>query len=586
MSENGFWRFSSVAISFIFVGAVIVIQLFRIQLSPQSADFVQQGIDYSGYWQTVYPARGQIYDRSGNLLAGNRTVYQVGVDLQQVTDPEGIAFALMSVLGEDYNTVLGIVNQQATENSVFAVITDFVPAGKVDQLKLIGESLGAPGADVLSSQIESLDGLIYTPHLMRSYPEDALAANILGFVSRNGEGYYGVEEKYNELLSGKPETIWMPLDPNLVQALPDMPPGTNLVLTIDREIQVMLEDVLEDAVEENGAVGGTILVLDPKTGEILGMAVTPRINLNKYWEFEDLITGTIPFNPAMSQAYEPGSVFKILTMAAALDHGDVTPETTFNDKGYFEIGGSTIYNWDHGAWGRQDMTGCLQHSLNVCLTWIASELGPKHFYDYMTRFGIGHTTGVDLAGEISGRLKLPGNEDWFAADLGTNSFGQGVSVSPLQLAMAVSAVANGGNMMTPHIVRSMVTNGRQFTPGNQVYGTPISAETAHTLGLMLASSLENEASSALLDGYRLAGKTGTAEIPTAYGYDSSVTNTSFVGWGPLDDPRFVVYIWIEKPTSSIWGSEVAAPVFRDVVERLVILMGIPPDDVWDALTGH
>jgi cell division protein FtsI/penicillin-binding protein 2 len=176
-------------------------------------------------------------------------------------------------------------------------------------------------------------------------------------------------------------------------------------------------------------------------------------------------------------------------------------------------------------------------------------------------------------------LKVPGDEDWFAADLGTNSFGQGLAVTPAQMVMAVSSIANEGQMVVPHVLKSMVNNGRQYDPPPQVAGVPITAKTARTLSEMLAVSLENEASNALLTGYRVAGKTGTAEIPTPYGYTTAATHASFVGWGPVDDPAFLVYVWLEKPTSSPWGSVVAAPVFREVVERLVILMNLPPDTI-------
>jgi cell division protein FtsI/penicillin-binding protein 2 len=266
-----------------------------------------------------------------------------------------------------------------------------------------------------------------------------------------------------------------------------------------------------------------------------------------------------------------------------LDAEAVELDTTFVDTGMFEIGGTYIYNWNMGAWGPQDMQGCMQHSLNVCLAWIASQTGPKDFYKYMDAFGIGHLTGVDMAGEVPGRLKIPGDADWYDADLGTNAFGQGVAATPLQMAVAISAIANDGKMMAPRIVRSIINQGYQSDTEPRLVGMPISAETADTLSQMLARSLEDEASDALVEGYRLAGKTGTAEIPTPYGYTSHVTNASFVGWGPVDDPRFLVYIWFEKPTSSIWGSEVAAPVFSQIVERLVGLMKIPPDDVRQAL---
>jgi cell division protein FtsI/penicillin-binding protein 2 len=284
-------------------------------------------------------------------------------------------------------------------------------------------------------------------------------------------------------------------------------------------------------------------------------------------------------------AYEPGSVIKILTMAAALDAGKVTPDTTFIDTGSIEVGGITIQNWNRDAWGQQNMIGCLQHSLNVCLAWISSEMGVQTFYGYMERFGLGHATGIDLSGEAAGRLKVPGDGDWYPVDLGTNAFGQGVSVTPLQMLMAGSSIANGGRMVTPHVLYAMVRDGHQYNVPSQYAGSPISAQTAHTLNDMLAVSLELESSQALLPGYRLAGKTGTAQIPTDYGYDPSRTNVSFIGWGPVDDPQFMVYVWLQTPTSSIWSSETAAPVFSQVAEQTVILLNIPPDVVRAQLTS-
>ena len=193
-------------------------------------------------------------------------------------------------------------------------------------------------------------------------------------------------------------------------------------------------------------------------------------------------------------------MFKVLTMASALDAGAVTPETVFVDTGTIEVGGVLIHNWNMGAWGPQDMQGCLQHSLNVCLAWVATQIGATDLYRYLQAFGIGHTTGVDMAGETPGRLKIPGDSDWFAADLGTNSFGQGVSATPIQMATAVSAIANEGKMMAPHIVRSVVNEGYQHDIENRTLGMPVSAETARTLTDMLARSLETESSDALVHG--------------------------------------------------------------------------------------
>jgi cell division protein FtsI/penicillin-binding protein 2 len=374
----------------------------------------------------------------------------------------------------------------------------------------------------------------------------------------------------------------MPNDPYLVEALPDIASGASLVLTIDREIQSMLEETLSDAIEWSGAEGGTIIVADPETGEILGMTSTPFFDPNKYWEYEETFPGPTPYNRAVGTAYEPGSVFKVITMAAALDSGVAQPETTYTDStGVYWVEDSwPIYNWDGGAWGEQDMTGCMKHSLNVCLAYIACDLLEEDlFYEYLQAFGFGKSTGIDLAGEANFPMRLPEDNEWVILDLATNAFGQGIAVTPIQMVTAISAIANDGKMMMPHVVKSVVDQGLQYDISPQLINTPITAETAEILTQMLTIALEEEASAAMVDGYSLAGKTGTGEIPTELGYTSSQTNTSFVGWGPSNDPKFVVYVWLEKPSISKWGSEVAAPVFQDVVEKLVVLMKIPPDDV-------
>lgn len=578
------WRYNLIGGLFAVLAILIVAQAIRIQIGPDADTFRELGISDEGEWRMVYPARGEIYDRWGHILAGNETVYEVGVELQYVENPETIALTLTGILHADYNDVFAAANQPASFDpkhpAIYAVLADNVTQQQKEQIQKLAagmENQASPRDKKIKRP--SLQGLVFVPHLKRSYPEKELASNILGFVNLEGQGYFGVEGKFNDLLAGVPQRVWVPLDPNRAAEIPRIPGGSSLVLTIDREIQANMEEVLDNAIKETGASGGTLAVMDPRNGEMLAIATTPRMDLNNYQEYPKIYTGSTPFDKAISQAYEPGSVYKILTMAAALDSGAVKPNTTFLDTGVFEIGGIYIYNWNSGAWGPQDMLGCLQHSLNVCLAWTASKMGPGKFYSYMQAFGIGHLTGIDLAGENPGRLKMPGDEDWYDADLGTNAFGQGVSATPVQMLMAISSVANDGKMVAPHVLRSLIDKGRQYNTPVQVVGMPISAKTAHTLTNMLATSLETEGSDAIVAGYRIAGKTGTAQIPTPSGYTSDVTNASFVGWGPVDDPRFIVYVWLEKPTTSIWGSVVAAPVFKQAVERLVVLMNLPPDDV-------
>ena len=583
------WRFNLLFILFMLAGVLIILQLFRLQYSPERAEFVAQGDQYSRTLHIFYPPRGDIYDRWGRLLAGSTLVYEVGAQVDSVENPDSIAFALSKVLLNhaeyDYagysNDIFSVIHTAQISGTAYVQLADFVTPEELTQLQGWERNYSnLPNVDYGEVGRPSLAGLVYRPRLQRYYPENELAANVLGFVNREGTGMFGLESEFNDLLAGAPQSIWMTLDPYQVTEIPQLKAGADIILTIDREIQAAAEDVLNKGLNDSGADGGVILVMDPNTGEMLAIASTPRLNPNEYWNYADVFTDNTPYNRAVSQDYEPGSVFKVLTMAAALDAGAVNPDTQFIDTGSIQIGGITIHNWDWGAWGPQDMQGCMSHSLNVCLTWIATQLGAGPFYQYMQSFGFGRITGIDLAGEAAGRLKLPGDTDWFEAELGTNSFGQGVAVTPIQMVMAISSVANAkGEMMMPHVMQSMVRDGFQYTPTPQIVGKPISAETARHLTDLLANSLEGESSDALVDGYRVAGKTGTAEIATPTGYSSSETNASFVGWGPVGNPKFLVYIWLEKPTSSQWGSVVAAPVFHDMVERLVVLMDIPPDGV-------
>ena len=586
MSTNPLLRYTTVAMLFGVMGVVIIFKLVHVQIFPQKQELEMQ--EYYHLWELrqIVPTRGEIYDRWGHLLAGNEVVYEVGVDLPSMVNPDTIALVASSMLDWNYDEVISILDFGDGEPPFqYLMLADYISADKVEEIQQYMARIAENPTSGIGKgeKAHSLVGLIFRPHLSRTYPEKALASNILGFVTREERGYFGVEQHYNDLLAGVKKSVWVSKDPNMAAENPETPQGASLVLTIDREIQATLEEILDKAVQESGSEGGTILVMDPNTGEILGMATNPRMDLNEFWRVSEFFQKDQPFNLGV-QSYEPGSVFKVITMAAALDSGTVKPDTVFVDTGSINVGGITIRNWNWGAWGPQDMTGCMQHSLNVCLAWLATEMKAGTFYDYLNAFGFGHFTGVELSGEVSGRLKLPGDGDWYEADLGTNAFGQGITATPVQMLMAISAVANNqGNVMVPHVVHSVINQGRQFEIAPQVAGTPISAKTAKTLTNMLAVSLEQEASDALIEGYRVAGKTGTAEIATEFGYTSNLTNASFVGWGPIDDPQFLVYVWLQKPTASPWGSVVAAPVFSEVVNRLVVLMDIPPDGVRQAM---
>jgi cell division protein FtsI/penicillin-binding protein 2 len=582
MKKKYLSRINFIGISLSLACVLIILQMIRIQNSTKHQELSRWADEEFSYAvENYYPERGNIYDRWGRLLAGNEDVYEIGVMLEYVTNPETIAQTLNGLNQLSYQDILTVASKTYDpEKSVYAVLTDFLPSGVIDALSQIKQEYEVKNPYGKKEKLPSLRGVVWNSHLKRSYPENSLASNILGFYSfmdrEHGVGYYGVEEYYDDLLAGSPMETFMPRNPYLLEELPEVPAGASLVLTIDREIQAMVENKLDEAVKEHEAVSGTVIIMDPRNGEILAMTSQPRVDINQYWKFEDQFKDKTPYNRAISETYEPGSVFKILTMAAAFDSGTVDEKTIFNDPGRFIYGGSTIYNWNRRGWGKQTMQGCMQHSLNVCLAWVATEVGKDNFYDYMQAFGIGQRTNVDLGGEKIWPLSTPDDIDWYPIQLATNSFGQGVAVTPIQLASAVSAVANNGKLMKPHILKAIIQNGKQYNTTAQVQSVPIKPETANTMTAMLVESLKEESSLALVPGYNIAGKTGTAEIPVEGVYSIDLTNASFVGWGPAKDPQFLVYVWIEKPKSSPWGSVVAAPVFSSITQELVKYLDIPP----------
>ncbi len=551
---------------------IVPLQMLRIRWQQGRLD------SEIGVYVFEQPPRGEIYARDGQLLAGNKIVYEVGIDLSQPDklDAETLAVTLSSVLQIDHDKLLAEILSPAPGQR-HLLVKDFVDVALKEQLEALQKKLAEGGSRAEGAP--SLYGLVFRPHYARAYPQHTLASNVLGFVNYQYHGVLGVEGQYDALLGGDPQMRWQPLSP--FDAGQVEPPDENatLVLTIDAVLQAQVERILDDALLRYGARSGTIVVMQPRTGEILAMASTPRLDPNRFWEFDQVFDEDAFFNRAIAAAYEPGSVFKILTMAAALDAGAVQPDTTFLDTGVYYIGGGKITNWDNEAWGQQDMTGCLQHSLNVCLAWVSEQMGPETFYTYMRSFGLDHMTGIDLQGEMPGHLKLPGDANWYAIDLGTNSFGQGVTVTPIQMMMAASAIANDGRMVTPHVVYAWMQHGSEYRVQTQIAGQPIRPETAHTLNNMLANAIQSEASAAAVPGYRIAGKTGTAQISDGVRYLDDVTNASFIGWGPVDDPQFMIYVWLERPTASIWGSEVAAPIFHDVAEDVILRLNIPPDAV-------
>jgi cell division protein FtsI/penicillin-binding protein 2 len=557
MSDRVRYRLIVMAAVLTVVVVPVVVQLVRLQV-VQHTFYEDLAKAIMGHTETVTAPRGRIWDRTGHLLADNVSRYQV------MADPGSMNLNnVVNKLSPTLHLSPGDLRATLASAQYQVVLSTSLPL-----------TTGRAVRDL------NLWAVYSTPYWQRTYPEHQLLSQVLGFVNAKGEGYYGVEGIYDSVLRGHKkeweatQDAWFqpsPFDP----AYPDSPrPGIDLVLTIDRTFQALTEAELQRALTETGAKSGTIIVMDPRTGAILAMASLPSFDPNNY-----LTTPKERFvNLAVSGTYEPGSVFKVLTMAAALQEGLVTPDTKYNDTACLEVGGLSVCNWDRKAHGTTNMVDLLAHSLNVGAATLSTRMGGQTFYRYVQAFGIGQMTGIDLQFEEEGNLRIPGDLDWHASDLGTHAFGQGLSVTPIQMIAAVAAVANEGVLMRPYVVAQKIDGGQALTAKPTPNGRVISSQVAHTLSGMLEQAVERESSPARVPGYRIAGKTGTAQIPIAGGYDDPWTIGSFVGWGPVSDPRLIILVKLDRPTSSPWGAQTASPVFSRLASRLFVLMGIPPDN--------
>jgi cell division protein FtsI/penicillin-binding protein 2 len=551
-------RLILVAVMFAVAGVGLLLRLVSFQVDLESSTYwVDQGEQVYVRRQSYKPNRGRIYDRDGNYFAVNKIVYQVALNPPYVLDKQAMAIEIARLVGGDQ---MKIYEDLTDPNKYWVPVEPIVSAEKGQEIQ-----------DYIDEN--RLQGVELIPHARRFYPQNTLAAHVIGYLALDEKGYYGLEGRYNRDLAGEMVSIEESAIPFEVN--PDVQPraGRDLVLTIDRDVQYLCESVLRDSVQEYGAESGTIIVMDPKTGEIMAMASAPTFNPNAYWDSEvDVLK-----NPAVSSQYEPGSIFKILTMAAALETQTVSAQSTYNDTGLIEVGGRAFPNWNRGASGTVTMAECLGKSLNTCHAWLAVGMGPTKFYGVLRRFGIGSLTGVDLEGEVGGTLYRPGDQYWSESNLGANAFGQGVAVTPIQMIAAASAIANRGLMMQPHIVKQVIDGETIYPAQPTVISAPISPLTAAEVREMMRLAVQNDLKKAQVPGYSVAGKSGTAEIPTPSGYTSAQTITGFIGMIPADDPEVVVLIKLDKPSYSIWGSETAAPTFAALAERLVVLLEIPND---------
>jgi len=567
--NTGLWRMFAIALVLTFGFSVVLSQLVRYQV-VQHEELTVRAIEQRDAERDVPPRRGTIVDANGFVLAMNLTQWDISASPSLVFYPDEAATELSALLN-------------LPREEVYAKLMAEDP-----WLRLAISVPQEVGEAILDL---NYSGITCEPYPLRMFTEGPLFAHVLGIVTKAGDGFYGVEGYYNPDLKGSDGKLvyerdaygrQLPLPPE-EQSQPK--PGTSLILTVDRYIQYIAATELERAVEEYSAESGTVVVMDPRTGAILAITSYPTYDPNDFAD-TDL---DVAADPSVSSLWEPGSIFKIITWSGALDAGVISPGLTVYDDGAIEVGGRIIRNWDRQGHGHVTMTDGLVQSLNTVAAYISTTMGKDRFYNYLRRFGFGSLTGVDLSSEGPGMMKLPGDSNWFPSELGTNSFGQGIAVTPMQMITAVSAVANRGLLMKPYIVQQLVntdpeTGETQITKREpMIVRAAISQEAAETMTYMLTEVIEEGATKAQVPGYRIAGKTGTAQIPTAYGYHPTDTIASFVGYAPADDPRFIVLVKLDKPTASPWGSQTAAPTFRAIAERLFVYMQIPPDEIRLAL---
>lgn len=560
------WRVWAVVFA-IGVGTVVVIlRLAQLQILEHGQYAYEARLTHMSQ-QTLLDRRGALLDRNGYPLAASEDTFNVMVERRAWKDAREAQEA-----AEALAQITGVPSEEMLE--IVATVEAFevpVARGLNYEQAVAVRRLGLTGVRLLESS-------------RRVYPEGNLAAQLLGFVGHDNVGLTGLEADLEQILGGSRGSVTYERDGlgnqiavGLRRYTPPQP-GANVVLTIDRFIQRLAERELDRAIKEHKAAGGTIIVVQPQTGEILAMASRPTFDVTRP-DLSDESKLALFRNRAITDMYEPGSVFKLITMAAALDLGLVSPGTWWYDEGVVYVSDWAIRNWDLSAHGSQTVTQILTKSLNTGAAWLASLVGPERFYEYVYRFGFGEPTGIGLGGEVEGRVRTPNNDpDWRPVDMATNSFGQGISVTPLQMAMAVAAIANDGLAMKPQIVKEIAgpTSHQIIEP--EPRAQVISPESARTLRDMMGVVVDG-ISTAFLDvqGYKVGGKTGTANIATdTGGYKPDAYISSFAGVAPLDEPVLAVLVKIDEPKGVPWGTVVAAPAFGRIVQEALAYMKVPP----------
>jgi len=566
------WRIDTFRYSMVLFAGLIVFRLTVLQVIDHGFYKILASGQHE-IFQELFPRRGDILVRDikdGTIIpiATNQQLWIFYADPRHVEDAKEAAEGIGEIFNYNDDQIESLEKRLDQPDDPYEPIARHVSDDLADKLVAL-----------------ELPGIFRLGEEARFYPEEKVGGHVLGFIGSNEDGSlsgrYGIEGYFDHELSGKPGFIRSERDlAGRLIAVGDTSieraiDGADVVLTIDRNIQYFTCEALKRAVDRHDADGGSVIILDPSSGAILAMCGAPDFNPNEYGDVSSI---SVFNNPAIFGSYEPGSIFKPITIAAALDTGAITPSTTYEDLGEEKIDEFTIHNSDSAVHGISTMSEALEQSLNLGMIFAMRQTGMNRFVDYVKSFGFGERTGIELDTESRGDISsLDLGYEIYAA---TASYGQGITVTPLQMAAAYGAIANGGILKRPYIVQEVRYDDETIEKQNsEDVRRVIEPRTSRLLGAMLISVIEHgHGGLAGVDGYYLAGKTGTAQVAKTNGpgYQEGMTIGSFAGFGPVEDPKFVMITRIDHPRDTPWATGTAAPLFGEIAEYLLRYYEVEP----------
>ncbi|MDD2785806.1 MAG: penicillin-binding protein 2 [Patescibacteria group bacterium] len=562
-------RFAVFSVGLILAGAICILRLGKLQVVDHKIYGVLAS-DQHDLETKLLPNRGRIFIKESNEsqlypLAANREAWTLYAVPKNMKDPIKNAQLLSPILGIPDVDLIAKLNKP---DDPYEGLAKDVPYENIKAIKDL-----------------DLDGLGYSTQDARMYPEKNMGGQVIGLVTPDDQGNligrYGIESSFQDVLAGKPGALVSEKDATgrrltfADQTFHDAVDGADVVLTLDRSVQYKACELVRRGVLDYEADNGSILIMDPQTGAIIAMCSYPDFDPG---DFKNVTDVSVFNNSLVFEAYEPGSVFKAVTMASGIEAGKISPNTTYTDNGVEEIDDFKIKNSDGKANGVQTMQQVMEKSLNTGTIFVERQLGRTAFLDYVKKFGFGQKTNLGLKPEAAGDISsLDKKGDIFAA---TASFGQGITVTPIQMLNAYAALANQGKMMKPYIVSEIIyPDGHHEVIKPEVAGQPVSSRTARLMSGMLVSTIENgHGKQAAVPGYWVAAKTGTAQVAKkgGGGYEATEIKATMAGFAPADDPRFVMLVKFDNPRKSDWAETCAAPVFGEMASFMLHYYEIKP----------